>query len=302
MNNPRVQFPSTIQNSDFDCNLSLFKGKIKKKYTTKYRPKVDVVFLRVDGFDFSNLNGKNILVVDDVSTTGSTAAHLTDLLRKDGANVVELYSLACGSGHDSGLNSNVINDISNYGYSDRKVGELSGYKGNIGEGIIGEVADGKQTNIRRNEKTYSNGREVERKTGTEKSTETRRSIQVDSIGRELSDGQREYFKDSMAVDEQGRLVTLYHGTQNGGFSVFKDGYIYLTDNKDVARSYTSWGTNEEIISGSQMTEGSYKVYANITNPFVIDAKGSSYNEINFRGKKYTVEALAKATKKLAMMG
>lgn len=72
----------------------------------------------------------------------------------------------------------------------------------------------------------------------------------DSDGRELSKEQVEYFKDSKVRDEQGNLLTMYHGTNNdfwtfdtniaGGKNGIAEGYgIYLTDKKDVANSYGS---------------------------------------------------------------
>ena len=41
---------------------------------------------------------------------------------------------------------------------------------------------------------------------------------LDSSGQKLSAGQREYFKDSLARDEYGNLLVLYHGTSDGGFT------------------------------------------------------------------------------------
>lgn len=50
------------------------------------------------------------------------------------------------------------------------------------------------------------------------------SLKSDSDGRELSDGQQEYFENSRAVDNEGRLLTLYHGTTAyGEITTFKRG-------------------------------------------------------------------------------
>lgn len=73
---------------------------------------------------------------------------------------------------------------------------------------------------------------------------------VDNQGRKLSEGQAEYFKDSKIVDDKGRLKIMYHGTENGGFTVFDpefsdDGIsLFFTDDVDVARAYSS--TKDEI--------------------------------------------------------
>ena len=44
--------------------------------------------------------------------------------------------------------------------------------------------------------------------------------QYDTAGRRLSAEQQEFFKDSKVRDENGNLIALYHGTENGGFTVF----------------------------------------------------------------------------------
>lgn len=76
-------------------------------------------------------------------------------------------------------------------------------------------------------------------------TDTRESLSIDSLGRELSEGQREYFKNSMVVDENGRLKVMYHGSRTPGFTVFNpdqadDGIsLFFTDNLDNAASYSA---------------------------------------------------------------
>ena len=70
------------------------------------------------------------------------------------------------------------------------------------------------------------------------------SLSADSEGRQLSAAQREYFKDSKVVDENGNLKVMYHGTQDGGFHEFSGDYsddaisFFFTDSNDVAASYS----------------------------------------------------------------
>lgn len=63
----------------------------------------------------------------------------------------------------------------------------------------------------------------------------------DSTGKQLSREQQEFFKDSKARDDKGRLKVLYHGTEKGGFTEFIDtddiGYFF-TDKEDVAWTYS----------------------------------------------------------------
>ena len=95
----------------------------------------------------------------------------------------------------------------------------------------------------------------------------------DSPQYSLTAEQQEYFKDSVVRDENGNLKVMYHGTSNGGFTVFdtygsKYGLFgqgsYFTDNKDIGQSYTNKGkgANPQV----------YEAYLNITNPIDMDAQ------------------------------
>lgn len=93
---------------------------------------------------------------------------------------------------------------------------------------------------------------------TEADVKTKFSLS-DSDGKELSKGQREYFKDSKVRDENGNLKVMYHGT-NESFTVFDKKKakssgtygkgFYFTDSDSHAKTY-----------GETLT-----VYLNITNP------------------------------------
>lgn len=124
------------------------------------------------------------------------------------------------------------------------------------------------------ESVSENGGDVKPKTRYSVEDET------DSAGRELTAQQREYFKDSKARDEQGRLLTLYHGTTAyGEFTKFRRGRsgwlgpgIYLTSDLSYAERYAN-----------SMGEGNghlYKLYANAINPLVVH-DGNPVPEILF---------------------
>ena len=90
----------------------------------------------------------------------------------------------------------------------------------------------------------------------------------DSDGKQLSEEQREYFKDSKVRDENGSLKVMYHGTPNGDFTVFKDG-TYFTDNKAYADRYQSPSASS-INSGKSATNPkTFEVYLDIKKPFDI---------------------------------
>ena len=91
---------------------------------------------------------------------------------------------------------------------------------------------------------------------------------TDSQGSKLSAEQQEFFRNSKVVDENGRLLSVYHGTRTPSFTVFKQSGedsalgagIYFAENKEYAKGY-SFGSEP------------YQVYLNITNPYVAEFPG-----------------------------
>lgn len=65
---------------------------------------------------------------------------------------------------------------------------------------------------------YKSGDDTDRLAKVNSVEGARFSLKTDSQGRTLTEQQREYFKDSKAVDDQGRLMVMYHGTRKGGFT------------------------------------------------------------------------------------
>ena len=79
--------------------------------------------------------------------------------------------------------------------------------------------------------------------------EIRRSLRVptmDSEGKKLSNGQKEYFKDSKVLDKDGKLKVMYHGTARAdrvGYYFNPDRatsgpMAYFTDDKGIAERYS----------------------------------------------------------------
>lgn len=95
----------------------------------------------------------------------------------------------------------------------------------------------------------------------------------DSDGNQLTKEQVEFFKDSKVRDENGNLMVVYHGTENYGFTVFDPmkaddkTSLFFTNDYDMAQSYVNDDSK------------AYKVYLNLKNPLVIDAKGHNWNNI-----------------------
>ena len=95
-------------------------------------------------------------------------------------------------------------------------------------------------------------------------------------GNQLSTEQEDFFKDSVVRDENGNLKVMYHGTSNGGYTVFdtygsKYGLFgagsYFTDSKNVAEKYTN-KHNDRGNDNKQV----YETYLNIKKPMDMDAQ------------------------------
>jgi hypothetical protein len=98
---------------------------------------------------------------------------------------------------------------------------------------------------------------------------------------------------SKAVDANGEPLVLYHGTDNGGFSIFKEAGgqkrgdlgIWMTPNRAMAQTYVKRGRGSEIqfadmdeapIQGGD-DSGYYVSFANIRNPYETDFEGAYWN-------------------------
>lgn len=79
----------------------------------------------------------------------------------------------------------------------------------------------------------------------------------DSENRQLTEGQQEYFADSVVRDNDGRLLVMYHGTPKGGFTQFRD-WSYMTASRPYAERYANQNSENAAV---------YETYVNMTNPF-----------------------------------
>ncbi len=95
---------------------------------------------------------------------------------------------------------------------------------------------------------------------------------MDAAQKMVDEAAQKSLKNS-AVKRDGKLLKMFHGTSEGGYTVFDtyDGKFglfgkdsYFTDNKEVAASYTEkgHGTNKQV----------YAVYLDIKAPIDMDAK------------------------------
>ena len=130
----------------------------------------------------------------------------------------------------------------------------------------------------------------------------------DSAGRQLSRGQQDYFAESQARDDLGQLVSLYHGTENGGFTEFDPQYsddgisLFMTDNIQMAATYSNSTDPIQLAKGKPKLlrwmdgdptkgkgqKGVYNVYANLKNPLIVDAKGENWDNLSSEDGYQTV--------------
>ena len=102
---------------------------------------------------------------------------------------------------------------------------------------------------------------------------------TDSTGRKLSEQQQEFFKDSKVQDAEGRLLTVYHGT-DAEFTVFDPDKIeqnyplrggdlgfYFTPYKEDAQGYA--GNASGKLGGGHVMEA----YLNLRNPLIVEDSG-----------------------------
>lgn len=135
--------------------------------------------------------------------------------------------------------------------------------------------------------TYEAGNEDARHQVIEDLQDVRFSRTVqDSEGRNLSEGQQEFFKDSKLKDEYGRLLVMYHGTPQGGFTVFKPDISYFTANRDYAEEYARASSGNSRVNYTHDPEHKvYEVYLNAKKPFdTRDPKVRKVWEQEFFGK------------------
>nr|DAT55212.1 MAG TPA: PolyVal ADP-Ribosyltransferase [Caudoviricetes sp.] len=115
----------------------------------------------------------------------------------------------------------------------------------------------------------------------------------DNKGRELSEKQYEYFKNSKVRDNSGNLKEVYHGSNTDGITIFdldktsEDNVFgkgfYFTDNELMAESYA-----EDSVDTNGGSKRIYKEYLDIKNPFVIEGEST----VNLANKIKEMDASA----------
>ena len=111
----------------------------------------------------------------------------------------------------------------------------------------------------------------------------RYSLKEDSEGRELTEQQQEYFKDSKAVDGAGRLLKLYHQT-DGVFTVFDPRHegAGTRDNGTPFGIFLKTSSRDIGLRGKNQME----LYANIRNPLEVQGREDLTNTLRKMSPAY----------------
>lgn len=156
---------------------------------------------------------------------------------------------------------------------------------------------GEDSQLLRMDKTKSSRREFEsnRSGDSESSGASKQGIDYslkDSQGKELSQQQAEYFRDSKVRDEQGNLLVVYHGTNlefntfdlskaGSNFGETSQGFFFFTNKKDsYPDSAIDYARKASKFAGKPIVK---EVYLNIKNPLKLNSKGY-YNTVAYYDK------------------
>jgi len=211
----------------------------------------------------------SVLEQKSIAPVGEDKMHLDSAIDKLGGNninISNLFSIASDNFSAESIQEFAVKQMNTRDYAKRakeqgydgvifkNIHDNGGYSnGSEGASTVAIAFESNQIKSVANEKPTSD-------------PDIRYSLSTDSQGRELSKEQQNYFKDSKAVDENGSLKFVYHGTRKADFTEFKRNINYFTDNREMADSYSPNG---------EMYEG----YVNITKPYEIDAAGEKWSSI-----------------------
>lgn len=103
----------------------------------------------------------------------------------------------------------------------------------------------------------------------------RENVSQDSEGRELTEAQQEYFRDSQVRDADGKLLVMYHGT-GADFNVFERSRIgdNWGDISDLGFYFTPFMEDARGYASNHRESGQVKqVYLNLKNPLIVEDSG-----------------------------
>ena len=102
---------------------------------------------------------------------------------------------------------------------------------------------------------------------------------TDNQGRQLTKEQQEYFKDSKVRDENGNLLTVYHGSKNK-FNVFTSDINWFSSSKEYSNNYGKKANlfNKVTKREPKKSKVTFETYLNIKNPKELGDIGGYINQ------------------------
>lgn len=171
------------------------------------------------------------------------------------------------------------------GYKVRKYLLDNGYDGIHSGNTYVALNSNQIKNITNSSPTSNEDIRYMKKSNTRSNTTQNNTSNTDNQGRTLSKQQQEYFKNSKVRDNNGNLLTVYHGTDRA-FTEFKNKYIqhgraiidgfYLTPDRANANEY-----------GNNIME----LYANVENPLYLHNYNGVTRELIERGYAINTDEL-----------
>lgn len=91
----------------------------------------------------------------------------------------------------------------------------------------------------------------------------------DNQGQQLTKEQQEYFKDSKVRDENGNLLTVYHGSKNK-FNVFTSEINWFSSSKEYSNNYGKKANlfNKVTKREPRKSKETFETYLNIKNTII----------------------------------
>jgi hypothetical protein len=252
----------------FDVSLGIPKGQKGGQHITVYAKAENPFVIDAQGKGYTNIpiDEKSVpnWLYEESASGVEWSDEANDYVVVDYIDIDNLFPVAFKQGYDAVIVTNI--------------------KEGVGGGLAADIVlkDGGKQMKSADPVTYDDNGNVipiSQRFNAE-NNDIRYSLSADTNGRQLSEGQQNYFKNSKIVDENGNLKVMYHGSPES-FTVF---------DKKKSRSSGTYGNGfyfTDSISHAATYGNAYEVYLNITHPLQ-----NGTNEITKDQVRKFVEAIA----------
>lgn len=183
---------------------------------------------------------------------------------------------------DETLRKEIVEEINDRAIQDGFISEqiLEKFRGSSDKHSRGSIGQQLQKELSVDSRESTNNKERISKQDADRRG-IKYSLSKDSKGKNLTETQAEFFKDSQIRDENGNLQVMYHGTLNGDFYSFggegRNDFYYFAKDKKFARIFAGQDQRGKVKDTIKqgIDEGYYnpkifEVYLNAKNPFIVE--------------------------------